>query len=210
MTGLRARNAVARNWLGPSRAVDAFDAKADALAVLRACGAPVASLQVAAEAPAWYHPGRSGALKLGPTVLGLFGELNPGVLAQLDAEAPMAGFEVFPDAVPTPKARSGRARAAFEVSDYPAVERDFAFVIDDGVVAERVVRAARTVDKTLIAEVSVFDVYAGEGVAAGKKSLAISVRLEPADRTLTEAEIDDVAKKIVANVEKQTGGVLRG
>ncbi|MBT3627440.1 MAG: phenylalanine--tRNA ligase subunit beta [Rhodospirillaceae bacterium] len=210
ITGVRAGQAVNRNPYTPARDVDCFDAKADALAALGAAGAPVASLQIKNEAPEWYHPGRSGTLALGPNVLGHFGELHPAILAALDVDFPLVGFELFIDTIPTPKAKAGRTRAALNISDFPAVERDFAFIVDADVPAENVLRAARGVDKKLIADVALFDIYAGEGVGEGKKSLAIAVRLEPRDRTLTDAEIEAVAKKVIDNVKKVAGGELRG
>ncbi len=210
VSGVRAGHAAPRNWHGAARPVDAFDAKADAFAALEAAGAPVASLQTVAEPPAWFHPGRGASIRLGPNTLAHFGELHPGVLQALGADGPLVGFEVFIGAMPTPKAKSGRTRPALVVSDYPPVERDFAFVVDAGVAAADLVRAARNADKTLIKSAAVFDLYAGAGIEEGKKSLALTVRLEPPDRTLTDPEIDAVAKKIVANVGKLTGGVLRG
>jgi phenylalanyl-tRNA synthetase beta chain len=208
--GIRAGNAAARSWAAQLRAVDAFDAKADALAVLEAIGAPAQSAQVAAEAPAWYHPGRAGTIRLGPqNVLAWFGELHPRVLDRLDVEGPVVGFEVFLDNAPMPKSRS-TSRPRLEVSDFPAVQRDFAFLVDAGTEAGAIVRAARGAEKTLITDISVFDVYAGKGIEEGRKSVAISVRLEPQDRTLTDKEIDAVAEKIVAAVGKATGASLRG
>ena len=213
--GLRLGRAGPRHWLEPSgnraaRAVDAFDAKADALAVLGACGAPVDKLQVAAEPPPWYHPGRAGVLRLGPkTVLAAFGELHPRILKRLDLARSTTAFEVFLDAIPRPRDKGSKARPLLRASPFQPVERDFAFVLDAKVPAARVVRAAAAADKALVAEISVFDVYAGEGVGEGAKSVAISVTLRPTKRTLTDAEIEAVAKKIVANVAKQTGGTLR-
>ncbi len=208
--GIRRGNLGARHWAAETRAVDAFDAKADALAALTAAGAPVDSLQVAAEAPAWYHPGRSGALRLGPkTTLAWFGELHPAVLDAVDVEGPLVGFEVFLADIPRPKAKA-TTRPPLDVSDLQAVERDFAFVVDRDVVAADILRAARGAEKKLVTEVSVFDVYQGERIGADKKSIAISVRLEPREKTLTEAEIDAVAQKVIAAVTKSTGGQLRG
>jgi phenylalanyl-tRNA synthetase beta chain len=164
---------------------------------------------VQASAPSWYHPGRSGTLSLGPKILGHFGELHPRIAAAFDLKGPTAGFEIFLDAIPEPKPRPTKARAALEVSGYPAVERDFAFLLDGAVAADAVVRAARGADRTLIEDVRIFDLYEGEGMGEGKKSLAITVRLQPKDRTLTEAEIDAIAQKIVGAVAKATGGTLR-
>ena len=210
VTGVRAAAAVPRNWHGAARPVDPFDAKADALAALSAAGISLGSLRTSAEGPAWYHPGRVGTLALGRTALAHFGELHPGVLAALGAEGPMVGFEVMVDDLPRPKAKATRAKAPLKASDYPAAERDFAFILDSAVPASEVERAARNAEKALIKAVTVFDVYAGPGIEANKKSLAIAVRLEAQDRTLTDPEIDAAAAKIVANVAKITGGVLRG
>ena len=210
VAGVRAAAAVPRNWHGPERPVDPFDAKADALAALGAAGAALGALQTRAEGPAWYHPGRVGTLALGRNALATFGELHPGVLAELEAEGPVVGFEVMMDALPQPKAKATRAKAPLAASDYPAAERDFAFILDSAVPASDVERAARNAEKALIKAVTVFDVYAGRGIEADKKSLAITVRLEARDRTLTDPEIDAAAAKIVANVAKMTGGVLRG
>ena len=209
--GIRHGSTAERHWSKSARAFDVYDAKADALAVLAAVGAPVASLQVAAEAPAWYHPGRSGELRLGPkNVLAWFGELHPRVLEQLDVSGPVVGMEVFLDNVPLPKGKGLRTRPRLEISDFPAVRRDFAFLLDADIEAEQVLRAARGADKALIASVDVFDVYAGKGVPEGRKSVAITARLEPMDRTLTDLEIDSVSDKVVKAVAKATGGVLRG
>jgi len=208
--GVRAGRQIDRHWAANARDVDAFDAKADALAVLAALGAPVATAQVVAEAPPWYHPGRSGTLRLGPKmVLAHFGELHPRVIDAMDVASPLVGFEVFLDNVPLPKTRGARTRSKLEVSDFPAVHRDFAFIVGDDVEAGRIVRAAQGADKALIADVSVFDVYAGKGIDPGKKSVAIAVHLQPFDRTLTDAEIDAVADKVVAAVSKATDATLR-
>ena len=210
VAGVRSGQAEGRNIYTSARDVDVFDAKADALAGLAAAGAPVASLQIQTSAPTWYHPGRSGTLVLGPNLLGCFGELHPAVLAALDIDLPMVAFELFVDAIPVPKAKAGRTRAALRSSDFPAVERDFAFIVDADISGEQVIRAARGVDKKLIADVALFDLYAGKEVGEGKKSLAIAVRLEPSDRTLKDAEIETLATKLVDNVKKLTGGELRG
>jgi phenylalanyl-tRNA synthetase beta chain len=209
-TGVRAGLAVPRQWAGGSRPVDLHDAKADALAVLEAAGAPVGNLQVTTDAPDWYHPGRSGTLRLGPTVLARFGETHPEVLDLLGAKGPMVQFEVFLDAVPAPKKKTGTARPLLKLSALQPLVRDFAFVVDAKTEADRVVRAVRGADKAMVADVAVFDVYQGPGVGEGRKSLALSVTLQPTEKTLTEAEIDAVGQKIVAAVAKAAGGVLRG
>ena len=207
--GIRHNMAVPRNWAGPARTVDAFDAKADALAVLAAVGAPD-TLSSQPGAPNWYHPGRSGALKLGDRVMAYFGELHPEIVAAADLKGPVAAFEVFLDAAPLPKAKATKARPKLVLSAFQPLERDFAFLVDAGVEAEKLVRAARNADKVMITAARVFDLYAGKGVPEGKKSLAIAVTLQPVERTLTDAEIEAVSEKIVAAVTKATGAVLRG
>ncbi len=210
-TGLRRGRSARRHWAENPRAVDAYDAKADALAVLEAIGAPTASIQIASGAPGWYHPGRSGALRLGPkNVLATFGEIHPRILDRLDVTGPMAGFEVFIENAPLPKAKASRSRADLLVSDLPTVQRDFAFVVDQATTAEAILRAAKGADKAFIGEVNVFDIYTGQGIAEGKKSVAITARLEPKEATLTDPEIEAIAAKIVAAVGKATGAVLRG
>jgi phenylalanyl-tRNA synthetase beta chain len=198
-----------RDWLGEAPAADVFAAKADAVAALAALGLDQGSLMVSREAPAWFHPGRSGALKLGPKLtLGVFGELHPEVLAKLGADAPLAVFELYLDAIP-PSKRKTVTKAALDASDLQPLRRDFAFLLDAGVAAGDVVRAAQGADRALITQVGVFDVFTGKGVPEGKKSLAIEVTLQPREKTLTDSEIDAVAAKIVAAVAKATGGELR-
>ncbi|MBL9009792.1 MAG: phenylalanine--tRNA ligase subunit beta [Alphaproteobacteria bacterium] len=208
--GLRAGQG-ARQWSGAPFVPDVFAAKADALALIEALGGPAANLTVVADAPGWYHPGRSGQLKLGPkTVIARFGELHPSVMEAMDIKGPAAAFEVFVDAIPLPKARATKTKPALVLSDYQAVERDFAFLVNASVAAADLIKAAAGADKGLIERVDLFDLYEGKGVPEGQKSLAIAVRLQPKDRTLTEPEIEAVAQKIVAAVAKATGGSLRG
>lgn len=209
--GIRTIRIGDKHWSQGARPVDVFDAKADALAVLEDLGAPVDKLQALAEAPAWYHPGRSGALCLGPkNKLAFFGEIHPGLLRRMDIKGPVCAFEIFVDGLPKPKAKKSAAKPHLDLPQLHTVDRDFAFVVDDDVAASAIVGAARGADKSLITDVSVFDVFAGGNLGEGKKSVAISVTMQPADQTLTDAEIDAVAAKIVANVAKSTDGVLRG
>ena len=204
--GIRRGAFTGRNVQGGARAVDAFDAKADALAVLEAAGAPVATLQVVAGAPTWFHPGRSGTIQMGPqNKLGYFGEIHPRVLAAMDVKGPLVAFELILNAIPGSKSK-GATRAALVISDLMPLSRDFAFVVDDAIEADKLVKAAKGADKALIADVTVFDLYKLEG---GSKSLAIEVTLQPKDKTLTEAEIEAASQKIVQAVTKATGGTLR-
>jgi phenylalanyl-tRNA synthetase beta chain len=199
--------ATARHWADPSRAVDAMDAKGDALAVLGALGVPMAALQVTADAPGFYHPGRSGVVRQGPKiVLATFGEIHPGVLAALDLPGPAVAFEVFLDAVPEPKRRK---KGAPDLPAFQPLRRDFAFIVPEGVAADALLRAARGADKALVADVALFDVYRGKGVPEGAKSLAIQVTIQPREATLTDVQIEALADRIVAAVAKATGATLR-
>jgi phenylalanyl-tRNA synthetase beta chain len=209
LAGLRWGSTSGRHWVAERRDVDVFDVKADAMAVLAAAGVRMEALSVTAEAPAWFHPGRSGSLGLGPNRLAVFGELHPKVLERFDIDGRVVAFTLDLDRLPKIRTKPGRTRPPLESWPYPPVDRDFAFIVDDAVTAEQLVKAVRGAEKKLIREVELFDVYAGQGVEAGKRSLAIAVRLQSAERTLTEAEIEPVAKRIVAAVEKQVGGVLR-
>ena len=210
---VRVGGTTVRHWSGSRRPVDLYDAKADAEAVLAALGAPVDRLQVDRDAPDWFHPGRSAALKLGPKVtLAHFGELHPRVLRAMDVRGPAAAIMVHLENLPAARSK-GTTRPALKISNLQAVERDFAFVVDADVEAAQIVRAAQGADKKLIAAVEVFDLFDGKRAAEqfgeGRKSVAISVRMEPTEATLTEAEIDAVAEKIVAGVTRATGGSLR-
>ncbi|UWR45843.1 phenylalanine--tRNA ligase subunit beta [Phaeobacter inhibens] len=194
---------------GASRAVDTFDAKADIEAVLAAIGAP-AKVQILRGAQSWWHPGRHGKICLGPKkVLGVFGELHPKVLSEMGIKGTAVAFTIWPDEVPMPR-KSGANRGALVQSDLQAVERDFAFVVADDVEALTLVNAAVGADKALIEDVRVFDEFIGGSLGEGSKSLAITVRLQPTDKTLTEKDIEAVSAKIVAKVTKATGGTLRG
>ena len=194
---------------GTSRAVDVFDAKADAEAVLAAIGAP-AKVQILRGAEGWWHPGRHGKICLGPKkVMGVFGELHPKILRDMDIKGPAVAFVLYPQEIPEPKNKV-TARLALVATDLQAVERDFAFVVDADVEALTLVNAAAGADKALIADVRVFDEFIGGSLGEGKKSLAITVRLQPTDATLKDKDIEAVAANIVAKVTKATGGVLRG
>jgi phenylalanyl-tRNA synthetase beta chain len=214
--GVRSGTAVltggGRHWDGAAPQVGVFDAKADVAAALASLGFDPARAQVTRDCPGWYHPGRSGTLRLGPkVVLAHFGEVHPATLKALDVAGPVAAFEIFLDALPPEKKKSGRAKPPLQAADLLPVRRDFAFVLDADVAAGDVVRAAQGADKALIQSVSVFDVFADGALSdAGKKSLAIEVTLQPASETLTDKDIEAVADKIVAAVKKATGGEIRG
>ena len=196
---------------GGGKPVEVFDAKADALAVMEACGLPMGNIQIEQGGPEWYHPGRSGTIKMGPkVVLGYFGEFHPSTLEALDVSGALCGFEVYVDAMPEPKKKATRTKPALELSQFQAVKRDFAFVVDKSVEAGAIIKAASGADRKLVSGVNVFDVFEGASVGEGKKSVAIEVQIQPVDRTLTDEDFEALTQKIVASVTKFTGGVLRG
>jgi phenylalanyl-tRNA synthetase beta chain len=207
----RARpSGIGRHWSESKPEADAFDAKGDAFATLSAAGAPMQALQVVPGGPSWFHPGRVGSIQIGPhNVLGHFGELHPRVLEALDAAGPVVGFEVRLERIPDPRPKTSRVRPVLELPPFQPIERDFAFLVDRSVRAGDILKAVQSVDRKLVADVTVFDVYEGEGVPPGKKSVAIAVVLQPRQKTLTDLEIDAVAARIVSEVRKRTGGVLR-
>ena len=200
-----------RHWQGKAEPVTVFDAKADLFAALDALGIDPDKAQIVREPAAWAHPGRGGRLQLGPRlILGWFGELHPQYAEALDLSGPVAAFEIDLDALPEPKAKATRAKPALEGLALLPLTRDFAFVLGREVEAAAVLRAARGADKALITDANVFDVFEGATLGEGKKSVAIEVTLQPRDKTLTDEEIEAVSKRIVAAVEKATGGALRG
>ena len=213
--GVRAGLAQVKNWQSPAQAVDAYQARSDAEAALAACGVDVSGLQILPIADAQkatiYHPGRSGVLARNPKQpMAYFGELHPALVQAFGLEGAAVAFEVFPETVPTPKETASVARPALSLSNLQAVKRDFAFEVAKETRGADMVRAAKGADKKLIQAVRVFDVFEGGNLPAGMKSVALEVTLQPMEATLTEAEIDAVADKVTANVEKTTGGKLRG
>jgi phenylalanyl-tRNA synthetase beta chain len=206
--GLRA-GMTPRSWIAPARPVDAMDAKADLLATLAAAGVPMEAISVTRDAPAHYHPGRSATVRQGPKlVLGAFGELHPAVLARLDLTGPAVGFEANLDAVAEPK-RKKRSAGGLALPPFQPVRRDFSFVADAATPSDAVLRVARGTDRTLIASVGLFDVYAGEQVPEGKVALGVEVVFQPRERTLTDEEIEAACDRVVAAVAKATGAERR-
>jgi phenylalanyl-tRNA synthetase beta chain len=198
-----------RHWSGAAQEVGLFDAKGDVVALLAELGFDAAKAQLTRDAPAWFHPGRSATLRLGPKiVLAHFGEIHPETLRALDVVSAVAAFEVFLGAMP-PQRKKGLARGALDAADLLPVRRDFAFVLDADVAAGDVVKAALAADKKLIAGVNVFDLFEGESLGLGKKSVALEVTLQPREKTLTDQEIEAVVARVVAAVAKATGGAIR-
>jgi phenylalanyl-tRNA synthetase beta chain len=207
--GIASAQGIGRHWRG-SAAADVFDVKADALAVLAAAGASMQALQIVPGGAPWLHPGRSGAIQMGPqNVLGTFGELHPRALEALHVDGPLMAFEVILDRIPQAKQKPTRAKPPLDLSAFQPVSRDFAFIVDRAVKAGDIVRAAQAADRKLITDVTVFDVYQGKGIDDARKSIAIAVTMQPREKTMTDEEIDAVAAKIVAEVAKKTGGTLR-
>lgn len=208
---IRSGQHTTRNTHSQSREVDCFDSKADAIATLEAMGAPVKNFTTRTEnMPKWYHPGRSGQLCLGKTVLAQFGELHPLYKESMDISSPVVMSEIFVDQLPAAKAKKTTAKPTLTLSDYQAVERDFAFLVSEDTPAADIIRAITGADKKLIQSVSIFDIYQGKGVEEGKKSVALSITLQAMDRTLKEEEITAVSKEVVNSAEKKLGALLRG
>jgi phenylalanyl-tRNA synthetase beta chain len=213
-SGIRAGTATiegaGRHWRRPARTADVFDAKADLAALLDSLGYDIDKLQVVPDPASWSHPGRGGAIRLGPRLtIGWFGEVHPRVLGAFDLSGPVAAFELDLDAIPEPRRKGTAGKQPLKLNDLMPLSRDFAFVVERDVAAATLLKAARNADKSLITEVNVFDVFEGAHLGEGKKSVAIAVTLQPKDKTLTDEEIDKVSGAIVAAIEKATGGVLR-
>lgn len=190
-----------------STAVSLWTAKADALELLTQLGVSVEGLSATPDAPSWYHPGRSGVLRQGPkVVLGYFGELHPSLLQAEGIDVPVVGFEILLDAVPEPKRRR---KSAPKLSAFQPVRRDFAFVVARDVPGEKLLKAVKGADRNLVSDVSLFDLYEGEHVPEGHRSMGVEVTLQPVDKSLTDAELEAVSERIVAAVAKATGATLR-
>lgn len=200
-----------RHWDGGAKAVDAFDAKADALSLLAGLGIATGGLQVVAGGPDYLHPGRSGTLQFGPKlVVGHFGEIHPRILKAMDLKGPLVAFEITLDVLPAPKAKPTKMKPKLVLSDFQPLTRDFAFVVDKGVQAGDILKAVQAAERQLITAAEIFDIYEGTGIGEGKKSVAVAVTLQPTAKTLTDAEIEAVSQKIVGEVAKKTGASLRG
>lgn len=198
------------HWASKAKPFDVYDAKAAAELALAEVGAPVDKLMITTDAPAWFHPGRSGVLRLGPkNILGVFGELHPRLAKAFDIKGPVVMAEIYPGKVPTPKAAGTRTRPVLDLSDLQAIERDFAFIVKEDVSAEQLLKAVRGAEKTFISDVKVFDVYQGPGVEEGRKSLALKVILQPKDVTFKDEDIGVITRKIIENAKKAVDAELR-
>jgi len=202
-----------KNWIEKERNFDVFDIKNDAIRTLNEIGIDILKIVVSNKTKKWYHPGRSGLLSLGSAngpELGYFGEIHPSIIKKLDLRTDnILGFEIFLDNMLETKKKIREAKPQFIVSDYQKVVRDFAFVIDEKYSSGEIINLVRKINKELIKEVKIFDVYQGDNIAPGKKSIAFNVTLEPKEKTLGEKDIDDVSKKIISIVQETTGATLR-
>jgi phenylalanyl-tRNA synthetase beta chain len=209
--GMARAEGVGRHWDGAGRAIDMFDAKSDVMGLLASLGVATGGLQITPGGPAHYHPGRSATLQFGPkNIIGAFGEIHPKTLRLMDAKGPLVGFEIHLDGLPLPKAKPTKMKPKLVLSEFQPVTRDFAFVVDSGVAAGEMAKSALGADRALIADVAVFDIYEGDKVEAGKKSIALAVTLQPVEKTLTDADIEAVSGRIVAEMGKRYGATLRG
>ena len=208
-SGIRVGKTDRKEWTGSTRLYDVFDAKADALAVIAAAKGPIENPQITTDAPDYYHPGRSGAIRLGKNVLAYFGELHPSVLKALDIKTNVVAFEVFVENIPLPRDNKSKAKKRLELSQLQAVEKDLAFVCSKDVKAVSIVGAAKTADRENITDVRVFDVYEGENLEQDKKSIAITVTFQPKEKTYTDTELEALMNKVIVEVGKKTGAVLR-
>ena len=210
IAGIRRGQKNERHWQKNSEDINVYDAKADAISILNAIGVKADNAQVVAEAPAWYHPGRSGVIRLGPkNIMAYFGEIHPNILKKLDVKGPLVGFEIMLGNIPLPRSKVGNSRGPLKSSDFQSVERDFAFVVSKDLAAEQLVKVISSVDKKLVDSVNVFDVYEGAGIDDGKKSIAVNVRLQPFNKTMTDDEIEEFRQDVISIVIKKTGGTLR-
>jgi len=210
MSGIRTGKTAAKSYYHDARDIDVFDVKADCFALLAESGVPTDRVTINRGAPSWYHPGRSGVISLGgKNILAYFGEIHPVIQKTFDLKNPVYAFEIIASAMPVSKPKQGR-KPAPDFSDFQATTRDFAFIVNNDVPVETLLRSARAADKELITNVALFDIYRGKGVDEDKKSVAISVTLQSKTRTLTDEDIEIACGKIVVDVMKATNGILRG
>jgi len=207
--GVRVGQTSKKDWSANARAYDVFDAKADALAAIAAANGPIDNPQITTDAPSYYHPGRSGTIRLGKNVLAWFGEIHPSILKTLDIKTRVMAFEVNLNNIPLPRKSSGKARKKLELSAFQPVDKDLAFVVDKEVSAAAILAAAHNADRNHITDVRIFDIYEGDNLPAGKKSVAISLTFQPIEQTFTDKDIENLMNKVIVEVGKKTGGELR-
>lgn len=208
-SGIRVGQLAKKDWLGSARGYDVFDAKADALAAIAAANGPAENAQISLDAPTYYHPGRSGALRLGKNVIAYFGELHPSICKKFGIKSRVVAFEVFLDNIPLPRSSNDKAKKRLELSSFQPVDKDLAFIVDKNIRATDIMAAARNADREFITDVRIFDVYEGENCEAGTKSVALSVTFQPQEKTFGDQDIERLMKKVIIDVEKKCGGKIR-
>ncbi len=206
--GVRVGMTSKKHWAGEARAYDVFDVKADALAAIAAANGPFENAQITLDAPTYYHPGRSGVLRLGKNVLAYFGELHPSVAKKAGLKQRVYAFEVYLDNIPLPRDSQGKARKKLQLHSLQPVEKDLAFLVDKSVKAMDVITAAKNADRNAITDVRVFDVY-GEDSDGDKKSIAISVTFQPVEKTFSDQELEVLMNKIIQEMKKRCNAELR-
>ncbi len=207
--GVRSGMTAKKHWLEDVRPYDVFDAKADALAAIAAANGPFDSAQITTDAPTYYHPGRSGAFRLGKNVIAYFGEIHPLILKKFGIKQRVVAFEVYLDNIPLPRAAAGKGKKKLELSQFQPVDKDLAFVLDKSVPAAEVLAAAKTADRENIADVRIFDLYEGDNLPEGKKSLALTVTFQPKEATYSDQDIETLMQKVIVAVGKKCNAVLR-
>jgi phenylalanyl-tRNA synthetase beta chain len=208
-SGIRAGQTAKKDWTGSARAYDVFDVKADALAVIAAAKGPYENPQITTDAPDYYHPGRSGTIRLGKNVLAYFGEIHPSILKAMDIKTRVMAFEVNVNNIPLPRQTHGKARKKLGLSAFQPVDKDLAFVVNKDVNAAAIIAAAKNADREHITDVRIFDIYEGENLPQGKKSVAIGLTFQPIEQTFTDKDIENLMNKVIVEVGKKTGGELR-
>lgn len=209
VSGIRCGQTSKKHWTGEARAFDVFDVKADVLAVIAAAKGPYENPQISMDAPSYYHPGRSGSIRLGKNVLAYFGELHPNVCKKFGLKQRVMAFEVYADNIPLPRNTQDKARKRLELSQFQPVDKDLAFVVDKGVLATNLMAAARNADKEHITDVRMFDIYEGENLPEGKKSIALGITFQPKEKTYTDQDIENLMNKVIVAVKQKCGAELR-
>jgi phenylalanyl-tRNA synthetase beta chain len=200
-----------KNWIEKERNFDVFDIKNDALRILNEIGIEISSISVSNKTKKWYHPGRSGLLSLSDgQKLAYFGEIHPSIVKKLDLSVEsVLGFEIFLDNIPESNKKIREGKPQFIVSDYQKVSRDYAFIIEEKYSSGEIINLVKIIDKELIKSVKIFDIYQGENIESGKKSIAFNVTFQPKDKTLSENDIEQISEKIISTVQSTTGATLR-
>ncbi|MBR3501829.1 MAG: phenylalanine--tRNA ligase subunit beta [Alphaproteobacteria bacterium] len=209
VSGVRSGQTAKKDWSGSARDYDVFDAKADALAVIAAANGTFENPQITTDAPSYYHPGRSGTIRLGKNVLAYFGEIHPSILKVLNIKNRVVAFEVNLNNIPLPRNSQGKARKRLELSAFQPVDKDLAFVVDKNVSAAAIIAAAKNADRNHIIDVRIFDIYEGDNLPEGKKSVAIALTFQPQEQTFTDKDLENLMNKVIVEVGKKTGGELR-